>query len=80
MPTSAKMLLAEAIAVDASEVPDDACVGVFDAWDSIAHLRLILALEAAIGRQLDPDEAVAIERLTDVDALIAAVRYPGAGP
>jgi acyl carrier protein len=31
-------------------------------------LRLILALEEKIGRQLDPDEAVRIESLHDIAA------------
>jgi acyl carrier protein len=69
-PASAKMLLADAINADAAAVPDDARIGAFEPWDSIAHLRLILSVEEAIGRQLDPDEAVAIESLRDVTALL----------
>jgi len=67
---SAKMLLADAINADAATVPDDARIGAFERWDSIAHLRLILSIEEALGRQLDPDEAVAIESLSDVAGLI----------
>jgi hypothetical protein len=33
-------------------------------------LRLILAIEQKIGRQLDPDEAVRVESLADVTALL----------
>jgi hypothetical protein len=32
---------------------------------------LVLAIEQQIGRQLDPDEAVRIESLTDVAALLS---------
>ena len=66
--TGAKQLLAEATGADAASVPDTARLGGFARWDSLAHLRLILALEEKIGRQLDPDEAVRIESLQDVAA------------
>lgn len=66
--TGAKQLLAEATGADAATVPDAARLGGFARWDSLAHLRLILALEEKIGRQLDPDEAVRIESLHDIAA------------
>jgi acyl carrier protein len=79
-PLTAKMLLADAIYADVAAVPDDARIGYFEPWDSIAHLRLILSLEEALGRQLDPDEAVEIESLSDIAALVDAVRHGAAGP
>jgi acyl carrier protein len=68
--SGAKQLLAEAIGADTAAVPDAARLGGFARWDSLAHLRLILALEEKIGRQLDPDEAVRIESLQDVAAFL----------
>jgi acyl carrier protein len=66
----AKQLLAEATGAVAAAVPDGARIGGFARWDSLAHLRLILALEEKIGRKLDPEEAVEIESLKDVAALL----------
>ena len=66
----AKKLLAEAANCDASAIPDDVRIGRFESWDSLAHLRLVLGIEAQIGRQLDPDESVRIETLTDIAALL----------
>jgi acyl carrier protein len=66
----AKKLLAEAIHADIAAIPDGARIGGFERWDSLAHLRLILALEEMIGRKLDPDEAVEIESLEDVATLL----------
>jgi acyl carrier protein len=66
----AKKLLAEAFHVDAAAIPDTAHLGGFERWDSLAHLRLILALEEKIGRQLDPDEAVRIGSLEDIAGLL----------
>lgn len=71
MNAQAKELLAEAVHCDAAAVPDDARLGRFERWDSLAHLRLVLAIEGRIGRQLDPDEAVRIEALADIAALLA---------
>jgi acyl carrier protein len=67
----ARQLLAEAISGDVTAVPEDARIGTFERWDSLAHLRLVLAIEAQIGRQLDTEEAVRIEGLADIAALLA---------
>jgi acyl carrier protein len=66
----ARGLLAEATGADVAAVPDDARIGNFERWDSLAHMRLILAVEHRIGRQLEPDEIVRIEALTDVALLL----------
>jgi acyl carrier protein len=66
----AKRLLAEAIHSDLAGVPDEATIANFAPWDSLAHLRLVLALERAIGRELDPDEAIRIENLEDIASLL----------
>ena len=67
----AKKLLAEAANCESAAIPDDVRIGTFERWDSLAHLRLVLAIEQQIGRQLDPDDAVRIESLADVAALLA---------
>jgi acyl carrier protein len=66
----AKILLAEAVSCEATAIPDDVRIGGFAAWDSLAHLRLVLGIEQKIGRQLDADEAIRIESLQDVAALL----------
>jgi acyl carrier protein len=66
----ARLLLAEAVNCEAAVLPDDARIGGFAAWDSLAHLRLVLGIEQKIGRQLDADEAIRIESLQDIAALL----------
>lgn len=70
----AKQLLAEASNCEPATVPDDVRIGRFESWDSLAHLRLVLAIEAQIGRQLDPDESVRIETLADIAALLSLAK------
>ena len=63
---AAKVLLAEATHAGAEAIPDDARLGSFERWDSLAHMHLLLGLEERLGRKLDPEEAVRIESIADV--------------
>ena len=69
--TRAKTLLGAATNCDPATIPDDVRIGHFEQWDSLAHLRLVLAIEEVIGRQLDADESIRIEKLGDIAALLA---------
>jgi len=40
---------------DESEVDASTALGTTLQWDSLAHMRLILALEERLGRRLDPE-------------------------
>lgn len=67
---TARRLLAEALALPEDKVPDDARIGALEQWDSLAHTRMLLALEERLGKPLDAEEAVAIESLTDIAAVL----------
>ena len=64
--TKAKTLLAEATQRQPEEIPDDASVSSFDGWDSLSHMRLIMAMEEKMGRELPPEVVVDIASLADV--------------
>jgi acyl carrier protein len=66
----AKGLLAEAAHCEVTSIPDEVRIGQFAPWDSLAHLRLVLGIEQKIGRTLDADEAIRIESLQDIAALL----------
>jgi acyl carrier protein len=68
----AKRLLAEAITTEIDAVPETARIGEFERWDSLTHMKLLLSVEKQIGRQLDPDEAVRVECLSDIAALLTS--------
>jgi acyl carrier protein len=55
---SARALLAEAVGLPAAAIADDATFDQVERWDSIAHLRLMLALEEKIGRQVTAEETL----------------------
>ncbi len=60
-------LMAEAFGVTQDSLNADLSLGGVPAWDSLGHMRLLLAIEAAIGRQMTTVEAAGIE---DVAAIV----------
>lgn len=66
---TARSLLSDAIG-DGIQLEDAPKLGETKGWDSIAHMRLILALEEKIGRQLNPNEMLGLETLDDIAALL----------
>lgn len=67
----ARALLAGALELAVDRVAADASMATIEAWDSLAHVRIIAALEARLGRQLAPEDAVAIAGVADIAALLA---------
>ena len=66
----AKGLLAAAIDVPRDAVPDDARIGAQKGWDSLAHIRLMLAIEERLRRELDAAEAAGIESVQDIERVL----------
>lgn len=56
----ARRLLARALEIQ-GEVAPDAGVATLPAWDSLGHTRLVLELEAELGRRLTSEEIVSID-------------------
>jgi acyl carrier protein len=71
MDSNAKVLLADAIGIPLDDLPAEARIGEVAGWDSLAHTRLLLSIEERLRRELEPEEAVAIESLRDVEALLS---------
>ena len=68
--TTARRLLAEALAIAESSLPENPRIGTIDQWDSLAHMRVLLAIEERIGKPLDAEVAVTIESLSDITKAI----------
>jgi acyl carrier protein len=62
----ATALLGAVLDLPAKAIPDDAAIGTFEPWDSLAHMRLILAIEDAVGAPLAPEAIVDLASLRDV--------------
>ena len=64
-------LLAQALMLQPEQINSDTALGATPQWDSLAHMRLILALEEYLGRQLPPDAIISIATLEDVTTLLS---------
>lgn len=67
----ARVVLAEALEVELAQLPADASVVTMREWDSLAHLRLIEAMERELSGELPPEMVVAIGSLDDVVRVFA---------
>jgi acyl carrier protein len=68
--SAARQLLAEALALPEGDLPAQARIGAIEQWDSLAHTRILVAIEERLGKPLDAEEAIAIESLDDIAALL----------
>ncbi|MGI9399944.1 MAG: acyl carrier protein [Rhizobiaceae bacterium] len=68
---NARKLLAGALELPEQEVDSSTMIGVTQQWDSLAHMRLILALEEALGSELEMEAVVNIANLSDVETTLA---------
>jgi acyl carrier protein len=67
----AKELLAEATYFNLKNIPDTASVDTWGSWDSLSHVRLLLAIENHLGKELEPDAVINISNLQDVARFIS---------
>lgn len=68
----AKQIIAEATREPLDRIEDDAAAGVLEPWDSIAHVHIMLAIEAAIGRELTPEEIVDCMDVRSIASVLGA--------
>lgn len=71
-----KRILAEILGCAPEEIPDDAQLAMFEAWDSLRHLEFMLALEVEFDVHIQAEqigELVSIERIDDY----VRARVPG---
>ena len=70
----ARDVLAAALEVEAAELGPAPSIETLPAWDSLAHVRVVLAVEGVIGRELDPD---AVAGLVSLAAIVQAFDAQG---
>jgi len=52
---------------------------LIEAWDSVQHLNLILALESEFNLQFEPEEIDQMKTIGDISAIVFAKRDPRHG-
>jgi acyl carrier protein len=63
-------LLSEVLQVPASAITDDLTMKNVDAWDSLKHMELIVALEQSFDIQLSFDEIVAMQSVSEIKRVL----------
>jgi acyl carrier protein len=66
----AREMLAECLGLPIGEIGADARLGSPAAWDSLAHVRIVLALEAECGRELSAQEILGLTSLKALAGLL----------
>jgi acyl carrier protein len=59
--------LARILEVPAAQLPPEAGLGAFEKWDSLNHIAILMALEAAFGVEVNEET---IQTLTSTDAIV----------
>ena len=67
-----RVIAADVLAVDAKTLNADSSPEQVEAWDSVQHLNLVLALEEKYGIQFEPEEMEGMNNLGRIAALLAA--------
>ena len=66
-----KQIIAEILKVPVESISEELAVGDIPEWDSLAHVRIIVALEAALDIDLDIEQTLDIEDVEDlIDAFL----------
>jgi acyl carrier protein len=65
-----KRVVIEALRIDPADYRDDLKAGELDAWDSLGHVTLLLAVQKAFNVEFDPADMIEVESLADLRALL----------
>lgn len=69
-------IVADVLKLPLEQVPDDASADTLEAWDSLKHLDIVLAVEMKTGVKFKTDE---IPQLTSLEKLEATIERQKAG-
>jgi acyl carrier protein len=63
-------LLADVLQIPAEQINDDLAMKDLDAWDSLKHMELIVALEQGFEVQLTFDEIVVMQSVREIKRVL----------
>ena len=66
-----KKILADTLGIAETKICEDAAAQNIPTWDSVAHLNIVLSLEAAYGVSFTPEEITEITSLEKIRAALA---------
>lgn len=72
MKDAVRMVIADVLEIEPALVSDDASRETLGEWDSLSHLRLVMALEETFGIRLTMGEIVELTSLQAITARVGA--------
>lgn len=69
-----RALLSDALNLAPSDIGETTSLDTCDAWDSLAHFRVIAAIEGALGRPLSAQEIFDVTDYGSVETLLLSGR------
>jgi acyl carrier protein len=65
-------ILAETLGVEKSALSETTSMENTPAWDSVAHLNLVLSLEQAFGQRFSPEEFMQMQNVAAIQHVLAS--------
>ncbi|EDY20288.1 conserved hypothetical protein [Chthoniobacter flavus Ellin428] len=69
-------ILADTLGVDVGTLNEETSMENTAAWDSVAHLNLVLSLEQSFGQRFSPDEFMQMQSVAAIRRALAAHGAP----
>jgi acyl carrier protein len=69
-------IAADLLAADVATLTPDSAPETLEAWDSVQHLNLVLAVESRFGLQFDPEEVDQMKSLGAIACVVDAKQGP----
>ncbi len=67
-----KTLMAEVLAISEDEIVDDLSMFGSDAWDSLRHMELVIAIEETFEIELTGDDIVEMTSVASIRSVLSA--------
>ena len=69
--SQARQLMAEALDCPVEGIGQDASITQLEGWNSLAFMRLVVALEEKLGHELEPEKLLALNTVADIASLLS---------
>jgi acyl carrier protein len=67
-----RQIFVDTLGVDAGSLNEQTSMQNTPAWDSVAHLNLVLSLEQAYGQRFSPEEFMQMQSVADIERALSA--------
>ena len=74
-----KEVMAGVFDVSPEQIPEDADTETFAAWDSLAHMQLMLALESEFGVSIPSETMLELLSLEEIEAFLESSKRAAVG-